>query len=61
MYLTRLSLSNPVAVAVAFLLVVLFGLISLDRLPIQLTPEVQAPEISISTAWRAAAPEEVES
>ena len=61
MNLTRLSLGNPVAVAVAFLLVVLFGLISLDRLPIQLTPEVQAPEISISTAWRAAAPEEVES
>jgi len=59
--LTRLSLGNPVAVAVAFLLVVLFGLISLDRLPVQLTPEVQAPEISISTAWRAAAPEEVES
>ena len=61
MNLTRLSLSNPVAVAVALLLVVLFGLISLGRLPIQLTPEVQEPEISISTTWRAAAPEEVES
>jgi multidrug efflux pump subunit AcrB len=59
--LTRLALGNPVAVAVAFILVVLFGLISLSRLPIQLTPEVQEPEISISTTWRAAAPEEVES
>jgi len=59
--LTRLSLSNPVAVAVAVLLVLLFGLISLGRLPIQLTPEVQEPEITISTTWRAAAPEEVES
>jgi len=58
--LTRLSLSNPVAVAVAVLLVLLFGLISLGRLPIQLTPEVQEPEITITTAWRAAAPEEVE-
>ncbi len=61
MNLTRLSLSNPVAVAVAVLLVLLFGLISLGRLPIQLTPEVQEPEITISTTWRAAAPEEVES
>ncbi len=61
MNLTRLSLSNPVAVAVAVILVVLFGLISLGRLPIQLTPEVEEPEISITTNWRAAAPEEVES
>jgi len=59
--LTRTSLSNPVAVAVAVLLVILFGLLSLARLPIQLTPEVQEPEISITTTWRAAAPEEVES
>ncbi len=61
MTLTRLALSNTVAVAVAVLLVALFGLISLERLPVQLTPEVQEPEISITTSWRAAAPEEVES
>ncbi len=58
--LTRLSLSNPVAVVVAVLLAVLFGGISLSRLPVQLTPEVEEPEISISTNWRSAAPEEVE-
>ncbi len=60
MNLTRLSLGNPVAVAVAVLLVVLFGFISMERLPIQLTPEVEEPKITISTIWRAAAPEEVE-
>lgn len=60
MNLTRLSLGNPVAVIVAVLLVILFGLISLSRLPIQLTPELEQPEVSINTAWRAAAPEEVE-
>ncbi len=60
MNLTRLSLGNPVAVAVAVLLVVLFGFISMERLPIQLTPEVEEPKITISTTWRAAAPEEVE-
>ena len=61
MTLTRLGLGNPVAVAVAVLLAVMFGLISLGRLPIQLTPEVELPEITITTIWRAAAPEEVES
>jgi multidrug efflux pump subunit AcrB len=58
--LTRLSLGNPVAVIVAILLVLLFGGISLQRLPVQLTPEVQDPEITISTVWRAAAPNEIE-
>ena len=60
MNLTRLSLDNPVAVIVALLLATLFGAISLDRLPIQLTPEIQDPEITIKTSWRAAAPNEVE-
>ncbi len=61
MKLTRLGLGNPVAVVVGVLLAILFGLISLNRLPVQLTPEVERPKITINTTWRAAAPEEVES
>ncbi len=61
MKLTRLGLGNPVAVVVGVLLAIMFGLISLERLPIQLTPEVELPEITITTVWRAAAPEEIES
>lgn len=60
MNVIRAALSNPVATVVAVLLALLFGLLSLNRLPIQLTPEVEVPEISISTNWRAAAPQEVE-
>jgi len=58
--LTRAALGNPVATLVAVLVVLLFGSISLSRLPVQLTPEVDRPEITVRTAWRAAAPEEVE-
>ena len=61
MTLTRISLGNPVAVIVAGILVVIFGALSLMRLPIQMTPEIERPEISISTPWRASAPNEVES
>ena len=61
MPLTRLALGNPVAVAVGCILLVIFGLISLSRLPIQLTPNIDRPTISISTGWRAAAPSDVES
>lgn len=60
MNLTRLALDNHIAALVAVILVILFGTISLTRLPIQLTPEVERPSITINTSWRAAAPEEVE-
>jgi hydrophobic/amphiphilic exporter-1 (mainly G- bacteria), HAE1 family len=58
--ITRASLANPVAVLVAVILLLVFGTISLSRLPIQLTPELEEPEIMITTTWRAAAPNEVE-
>jgi multidrug efflux pump subunit AcrB len=59
--LTKISLSNPVAVIVACILVVIFGSISLARLPVQLAPDIERPEITIATIWRASAPNEVES
>jgi len=60
MNLTSPALKNPTAVIVAVLLVALFGAISLFKLPVQLTPDISKPEISISTGWRSAAPEEME-
>ena len=61
MNLTAASLRNPTAVIVAILLAALFGAISLFKLPIQLTPDISQPEITISTSWRSAAPQEMES
>lgn len=60
MTLTTAALKNPTAVVVAILLAALFGIISLSKLPVQLTPDVSQPMITISTGWRAAAPEEME-
>ena len=60
MNLTLSSLKNPTAVVVAILLVMLFGAISLFKLPVQLTPDISKPVISVSTNWRSAAPEEIE-
>ncbi|MFQ5548166.1 MAG: efflux RND transporter permease subunit [Woeseia sp.] len=61
MGLTRLALSNPVAVVAAILLLLLVGAIGLVNLPIQMIPDVQRSFIQITTGWRSAAPEEVES
>ena len=60
MNLIRQALDNHIAALVAAILVILFGLVSLSRLPVQLTPEIERPTISINTSWRAAAPEEIE-
>lgn len=59
--LTKTSISNPVAVIAAVLLVLLMGAIGLSRLPVQMIPDVQRPFIQITTGWRTAAPEEIES
>ena len=56
MSLTRGALNNPTAGLVAGLLIILFGLLALRSLPVQLTSEVERPEITIKTNWRAAAP-----
>jgi len=61
MNLTRTALKNPAAVIVIAALVMVFGLLSVFKLPIQLTPDIEQPQITISTGWRSAAPEEMES
>lgn len=61
MNLTRSSIKNPAAVVVVSLIMVLFGLLAVAKLPIQLLPSIEQPQIFIENAWRAAAPEEMES
>ena len=61
MTLLKLAVDNPVATSVGCLLVTLFGIIALNDLPIQLTPEIERPVIVITTNWGSTSPEEVES
>ncbi len=60
MKLVDVAIKKPVTVTVGVILLVLFGLISLFRIPIQLTPNVDMPQISVTTPWRGASPLEVE-
>ncbi|WP_462157258.1 efflux RND transporter permease subunit [Pseudoalteromonas sp. GB56] len=61
MNLTRTSLKSPAAIAVILALITLFGILSIFKLPIQLTPDIEQPQITIFSGWRSAAPEEIES
>ncbi len=60
MNLIRIAIDRPIAVVAAVLMVVTFGLVALEMIPIQLAPDVRKPVISISTLWGGAAPAEVE-
>jgi hydrophobic/amphiphilic exporter-1 (mainly G- bacteria), HAE1 family len=54
------SIKNPITVAVGVILLVMFGLIALLRIPVQLTPNVDKAEITVNTIWPGASPQEVE-
>ena len=60
MHLIQSFLHNPTKVSVGVLLVALFGAIGLIRMPMQLTPEVQIPSITVQTRWPGASPLEIE-
>lgn len=60
MKLVETSIAKPVTTAVGVILLVLFGILALTRIPIQLTPSVEQPEITVTTVWPGASPFEIE-
>lgn len=54
------SVRYPVSTAVGVILLSLFGSIAFFDIPIQLTPNVVDPEVSVTTVWPGASPQEVE-
>ena len=56
----RFSIEKPVTILVGVILIVLFGVISLERMPYQLSPSVVEPEITVTTTWTGATPYEIE-
>ena len=60
MNLIKLAIERPIAIVAAVIMVVLFGGIALQRIPIQMAPDVRQPVITVTTNWGGAAPAEVE-
>ena len=56
----QFACENPVKVTVGVLLSVLFGTLALFSTPVQLTPDVSEPEITVTTFWPGASAQEVE-
>ncbi|MDR1485647.1 MAG: efflux RND transporter permease subunit [Planctomycetaceae bacterium] len=60
MDIIKFSINNPVKVAVGVLLTLLFGVLALTDVPIQMTPDVERPVVSVRTTWQGRSPEEIE-
>jgi HAE1 family hydrophobic/amphiphilic exporter-1 len=59
MDIVRACISRPVTVAVGVFLVLMFGIIGAGAIPVQLTPTVSRPSITVTTIWPGRSPEEV--
>ncbi|MCF3651762.1 efflux RND transporter permease subunit [Synoicihabitans lomoniglobus] len=60
MILSDLSIRRPVICTVACLLVILIGVLTFNRLPVREYPNVESPSVSVSTTYRGASAEVVE-
>lgn len=60
MNLIRAAIARPIAVIAAVVMIILFGLVALETIPIQLTPDIRKPILTINTFWGGASPVDVE-
>lgn len=60
MSLPRVAIRRPVAVAMAFTAIIFIGLLSFQRLPIDLLPEIAYPKLVVYTGYSNVAPTEIE-
>jgi len=56
----RFAINKPVSVCVGVILILMFGVLGIRGLPVQLTPDVETPQITVTTTWPGATPYEVE-
>lgn len=60
MILPKISVKRPVAIAMLFMAVLVFGLVSLTRLPLDVMPEMELPSLTVITIYPGASAIEVE-
>jgi len=56
----KLAIKQPIAVAALVFLIVAFGLVALQKIPIQMTPDIDKPILQVRVSWPGASPEDVE-
>ena len=60
MDIIKASLERPIAIVSVIVMTIILGVVALDRIPIQIAPDVNKPVISVTTYWFGASPYEME-
>ncbi len=60
MNIIKASLERPIAIVSVIIMTIILGVVALDRIPIQIAPDVNKPIISVTTYWFGASPYEME-
>src|SRR5438477_9414267 len=60
MWLTRLALRNPVLILMLSLMTIVLGGVALNRLPVDLFPTIDIPNVRVAVFYTGAGPEDVE-
>ncbi len=55
----RWAINRPVSVTVGVILIIMFGLVGLMAIPVQLTPTVDRPIVTVTTNWPGRTPQEI--
>ena len=57
----RFSVKKPVTITMMILIVIVLGVVSFSKLPIDLLPKMELPYVMVQTSYQGAGPEEIES
>ena len=60
MWLTRLSILRPVTIIMLVLAIIVLGLTSLQKLPVDLYPKIDIPWVTVVSVYSGAGPQEIE-
>ena len=60
MFITDFSVRKPVTALMLVLIIVVLGIVSLSRLPVDLLPDLEFPVATVITEYRGVGPEEIE-
>ena len=60
MNLARFALRNPITILMAVLMVIILGIISFTKMPVDMFPEITFPSITVATFYKGANPQDIE-
>lgn len=56
----KLAIERPVAVMAMILMTVIFGVVALQTIPIQMSPDIEKPVLDVRVRWNGASPSDVD-